>query len=71
MFTLATFNVKDLFDATTERQPRLQLDAKLANLSAILARARRPTSSPLQEVGSLAIVRALGVPPPGAGAGEA
>jgi endonuclease/exonuclease/phosphatase family metal-dependent hydrolase len=58
-FTLATFNVKDLFDAAPgEDAARAALDAKLANLAEIVARADADVLA-LQEVGSAAVLRAL------------
>jgi endonuclease/exonuclease/phosphatase family metal-dependent hydrolase len=57
--TLATFNVKDLFDASDDAS-RAGLEAKLDTLGAILAEADADVVA-LQEVGSEAVVRALGL----------
>jgi endonuclease/exonuclease/phosphatase family metal-dependent hydrolase len=67
-FTLATYNVKDLFDAT-DPLSRARLDAKLASLSRILARADADVLA-LQEVGSADVVRELTAQLPGLGYGE-
>ena len=57
--TLATFNVKDLFDVPSgDAAGRAHLDAKLDNLARIVARADADLLA-LQEVGSAAVVRAL------------
>ena len=57
--TLATFNVKDLFDAPAgDAAARAQLDAKLDTLAKIVARADADVLA-LQEVGSGDVVRAL------------
>jgi endonuclease/exonuclease/phosphatase family metal-dependent hydrolase len=55
--TLATFNVKDLFDATDDAS-RTHLDAKLATLARVLEGARADVVA-LQEVGSIEVVRLL------------
>jgi endonuclease/exonuclease/phosphatase family metal-dependent hydrolase len=67
-FTLATFNVKDLFDATDEAG-RAHLDAKLANLAGFLEQADADLVA-LQEVGSLDVARALCARAPRLGYGE-
>jgi endonuclease/exonuclease/phosphatase family metal-dependent hydrolase len=56
-FTLATFNVKDLFDAKDDAG-RVHLDAKLACLAGMLESADADVVA-LQEVGSLEVTRAL------------
>jgi endonuclease/exonuclease/phosphatase family metal-dependent hydrolase len=67
-FTLATFNVKDLFDAADDAG-RAPLDAKLENLAGILTQADADVVA-LQEVGSLEVARALCARVPALGYGE-
>lgn len=55
--TLATFNVKDLFDAT-DASSRAQLDAKLDTLAQVLVQADADVVA-LQEVGSAEVLREL------------
>jgi endonuclease/exonuclease/phosphatase family metal-dependent hydrolase len=55
--TLATFNVKDLFDATDDPS-RAHLEVKLATLGRVLEAARADVVA-LQEVGSADVVRRL------------
>jgi predicted extracellular nuclease len=64
----ATFNVKDLFDATDDPS-RARLDAKLSALARMLEAARADVVG-LQEVGSADVVRALAARVPGLGYGE-
>jgi endonuclease/exonuclease/phosphatase family metal-dependent hydrolase len=66
--SLATFNVKDLFDATDEAS-RLPLDAKLAALARVLETANADVVA-LQEVGSASVVKLLGSRAPSLGYGE-
>jgi len=66
--TLATFNVKDLFDATDDAS-RAHLDEKLACLSRVLERANADVVG-LQEVGSADVVRLLATRAPSLGYGE-
>jgi endonuclease/exonuclease/phosphatase family metal-dependent hydrolase len=68
-FTLATYNVLDLFEAP-ERLTREHLDAKLAHLAAVLERANADVVA-FQEVGSAAVVRELTARLPGLAYGEA
>jgi endonuclease/exonuclease/phosphatase family metal-dependent hydrolase len=67
-FVLATYNVKDLFDATDDPS-RAHFDAKLADLARHLARANADVVA-LQEVGSGAVVQALRARLPQLGYGE-
>src|SRR3954470_12213532 len=56
---VATFNVKDLFDAVPgDAASRAALDAKLANIAQIAARADADVLM-LQEVGTAGVVREL------------
>jgi endonuclease/exonuclease/phosphatase family metal-dependent hydrolase len=55
--TLATFNVKDLFDATDDAS-RARLETKLTNLARVLEQASADVVA-LQEVGSEEVVRRL------------
>jgi endonuclease/exonuclease/phosphatase family metal-dependent hydrolase len=66
--TLATFNVKDLFEVPPGAS-RAPLDAKLDNLGGILAQAEADVVA-LQEVGSLAVVRELAARVPSLGYAE-
>jgi endonuclease/exonuclease/phosphatase family metal-dependent hydrolase len=67
-FTLATYNVLDLFDAT-DAASRAHLDAKLSHLAAVLERANADVVA-LQEVGSAAVLRELALRVPALGYGE-
>ena len=44
-FTLATYNVKDLFDPTSDAA-RIHFDAKLADLARVLTRANADVVAP-------------------------
>lgn len=67
-FTLATYNVLDLFDAP-EVLTRAHLDAKLTHLASVLAQANADVVA-LQEVGSAQVVRELIARLPQLGYGE-
>lgn len=67
-FTLATYNVLDLFDAPAVLT-RPHLDAKLGHLAAVLSRANADVVA-LQEVGSADVVRELTARVPQLGYGE-
>ena len=68
-FTLATFNVKDLFEATFAPDSRAHLAAKLVSLARVLEQAGADVVA-LQEVGSAEVVRALTSRVPSLGYGE-
>jgi endonuclease/exonuclease/phosphatase family metal-dependent hydrolase len=70
IFTLATYNVLDLFEALpNDARSRAHLDAKLAHLAGVLERANADVVA-LQEVGTAAVLRELTARVPALGYGE-